>query len=119
MWENGIGCTGIGSHLGRSKYSVRSEIDTMDIGPRGSLVRPRHSRHHTEPRTSDHHKPLRPGAHTLPPLPSRTDGRPGPPPPPPPPPELLPRNGELAPEGGGALRQHVLTKLTGCEMSDL
>ena len=35
LWENGIGCTGIGRHLGRSKYSVRSEIETLNLGPRG------------------------------------------------------------------------------------
>ena len=40
MWANGIGCTGIGRHLGRSKYSVRSEIETLNLGPRGSLVAP-------------------------------------------------------------------------------
>ena len=55
MWENGIGCTGIGRHLGRSKYSVRSEIETLNLGtawvPR---CRPRHSRHHRN-RASDHH----------------------------------------------------------------
>jgi hypothetical protein len=40
MWQNGMGCTGIGRHLGRSKYSVRSEIETLQLGPRGSLVAP-------------------------------------------------------------------------------
>ena len=47
MWENGIGCTGIGRHLGRSKYSVRSEIETLNLGPRlvAASWRPRHSRH--------------------------------------------------------------------------
>ena len=37
---NGIGCTGIGRHLGRSKYSVRSEIETLNLGPRGGPVGP-------------------------------------------------------------------------------
>ena len=34
MWENGIGCTGIGRHLGRSKYSVRSR--DRDAEPRAA-----------------------------------------------------------------------------------
>ena len=35
MWANGIGCTNLGRMLGRSKYSVRSEIETLNLGPRG------------------------------------------------------------------------------------
>ena len=69
MWANGIGCTGIGRHLGRSKYSVRSEIETLNLGPRGSLVPPPAQPPPSEPRQRPP-QPLRPGAHTLPPLPS-------------------------------------------------
>jgi hypothetical protein len=70
MWENGIGCTGIGRHLGRSKYSVRSEIETLKLGPRGGpqgLPEPPPGRvvlARAQP------KPLPANARTLPPLPS-------------------------------------------------
>ena len=70
MWENGIGCTGIGRHLGRSKYSVRSEVETLKLGPRGGpqgLPEPPPGRvvlARAKP------QPLRPGVRTLPPLPS-------------------------------------------------
>ena len=37
MWENGMGCTGIGRLLGRSKYSVRSDRDAAP----GAAWRPR------------------------------------------------------------------------------
>ena len=69
MWANGMGCTGIGRHLGRSKYSVRSEIETLNLGPRGSLVPPPAQPPPPEPRQRPP-QPLRPGARTLPPLPS-------------------------------------------------
>ena len=68
MWAGGIGCTGIGRHLGRSKYSVRSEIETLNLGPRGGpqgLPEPPPGRvvlARARP------QPLRPGARTLPPL---------------------------------------------------
>ena len=64
MWANGMGCTGIGRHLGRSKYSVRSEIETLNLGPRGGLVPPPAQPPPPEPRQ----RPLRRGARTLPPL---------------------------------------------------
>ena len=69
MWANGIGCTGIGRHLGRSKYSVRSEIETLNLGPRGSLVPPpAQPPGRVGAGASDQPQPLRPGARTLPPL---------------------------------------------------
>ena len=70
MWANGIGCTNLGRMLGRSKYSVRSEIETLKLGPRGGsqgLPEPPPGRvvlARAQP------KPLAPGARTLPPLPS-------------------------------------------------
>jgi hypothetical protein len=74
MWENGVGCTNLGRMLGRSKYSVRSEIETLKLGPRGGhrgLPEPPPGRVvlvRAQP------KPLPPGAHTLPPLPSELQG---------------------------------------------
>ena len=68
MWENGIGCTGIGRHLGRSKYSVRSEIETLNLGPRGSLVPPPAQPPGRVVLARARPQPLRPGARTLPPL---------------------------------------------------
>jgi hypothetical protein len=70
MWENGVGCTNLGRMLGRSKYSVRSQIDLLGLGPRGGpqgLPEPPPGRvvlARAKP------QPLRPGARTLPPLPS-------------------------------------------------
>jgi hypothetical protein len=70
LWENGVGCTGIGRHLGRSKYSVRSEVETLKLGPRGG------SRGLPEPPPGRvvlaraQPKPLSANARTLPPLPS-------------------------------------------------
>jgi hypothetical protein len=70
MWANGIGVTLIGRKLGRSKNSVRSEIETLKLGPRGGpqgLPEPPPGRvvlARARP------QPLRPGARTLPPLPS-------------------------------------------------
>ena len=68
MWENGIGCTGIGRHLGRSKYSVRSEIETLNLGPRGSLVPPPAQPPGRVVLARAQPKPLPANARTLPPL---------------------------------------------------
>jgi hypothetical protein len=65
-----MGCTGIGRHLGRSKYSVRSEIETLNLGPRGSLVAPPAQPPGRVVLARARPKPLAPGASTLPPLPS-------------------------------------------------
>lgn len=70
MWANGIGCTGIGRHLGRSKYSVRSEIETLNLGPRGSLVAPPAQPPGRVVLARAQPKPLPANARTLPPLPS-------------------------------------------------
>jgi hypothetical protein len=75
MWENGMGCTLLGRMLGRSKYSIRSEIETLKLGPRGGpqgLPEPPPGRvvlARAQP------KPLAPGARTLPPLPSELHDR--------------------------------------------
>jgi hypothetical protein len=73
MWENGIGCTGIGRHLGRSKYSVRSEIETLELGPRGSVVAPPERPPGRVVLARAQPKPLPANARTLPPLPSELD----------------------------------------------
>ena len=73
MWANGMGCTGIGRHLGRSKYSVRSEIETLNLGPRGSLVPPPAQPPGRVVLARARPQPLRPGARTLPALPSELD----------------------------------------------
>ena len=70
MWANGMGCTGIGRHLGRSKYSVRSEIETLNLGPRGSLVAPPAQPPGRVVLARAQPKPLPANARTLPPLPS-------------------------------------------------
>ena len=67
MWANGIGCTNLGRMLGRSKYSVRSEIETLNLGPRGG---PRGLPETPPPAPEPRPQPLRRGARTLPPLPS-------------------------------------------------
>jgi hypothetical protein len=75
MWENGMGVTLLGRMLGRSKYSIRSEIETLKLGPRGGpqgLPEPPPGRvvqARAQPR------PLAPGARTLPPLPSELHDR--------------------------------------------
>ena len=70
MWANGIGCTNLGRMLGRSKYSVRSEIETLNLGPRGSLAAPPAQPPGRVVLARARPQPLRPGARTLPPLPS-------------------------------------------------
>ena len=70
MWENGIGCTNLGRMLGRSKYSVRSEIETLKLGPRGSVVALPERPPGRVVQARARPQPLRPGARTLPPLPS-------------------------------------------------
>jgi hypothetical protein len=70
MWSNGVGCTNLGRMLGRSKYSVRSQIDLLGLGPRGGpqgLPEPPPGRVVLARARA---QPLRPGARTLPPLPS-------------------------------------------------
>jgi hypothetical protein len=70
LWENGVGCTNLGRMLGRSKYSIRSEIETLKLGPRGGpqgLPEPPPGRVVLARARA---QPLRPGARTLPPLPS-------------------------------------------------
>ena len=70
MWQNGMGCTGIGRHLGRSKYSVRSEIETLQLGPRGGPQGLPEAPPGRVVLARARPQPLRSGAHTLPPLPS-------------------------------------------------
>ena len=67
MWANGIGCTNLGRMLGRSKYSVRSEIETLNLGPRGNVAPP--PKLPPAPRERPP-QPLPRGARTRPPLPS-------------------------------------------------
>jgi len=64
MYENGMGPARIAQLIGRSKYSVHSQLNAMhlprqrpvpDMTPRPQAPRP---------------QPLKPGARTLPPLPS-------------------------------------------------
>ena len=64
------GLHALGRMLGRSKYSIRSEIETLKLGPRGGpqgLPEPPPGR---VVLTRAKPQPLRPGARTLPPLPS-------------------------------------------------
>jgi hypothetical protein len=70
MWENGMGVTLLGRMLGRSKYSVRSEIDTLKLGPRGSVVAPPERPPGRVVLARAQPKPLPANARTLPPLPS-------------------------------------------------
>jgi hypothetical protein len=70
MWENGMGCTLLGRMLGRSKYSVRSEIETLKLGPRGGLQGLPEAPPGRVVLARAQPKPLPPGARTLPPLPS-------------------------------------------------
>jgi hypothetical protein len=66
MWENGLGPVLIGRMLGRSKYSVTKQVQTLKLAPQ----RPQPSfAPAPEPRQRPP-QPLRPGARTLPPLPS-------------------------------------------------
>jgi hypothetical protein len=73
LWENGLGPVLIGRLMGRSKYSVTKQTQTLRLPPqrpqRGLAPAP-------EPR-QPRPQPLRPGARTLPPLPSelRADER--------------------------------------------
>ena len=66
MWANGMGPVLIGRMLGRSKYSVTKQTQTLKLAPQrqqpGTVPPP-------EPRQRPP-QPLRPGARTLPPLPS-------------------------------------------------
>jgi hypothetical protein len=66
LWANGLGPVLIGRMLGRSKYSVTKQTQTLKLAPQRpqpGLAPP------PEPRQRPP-QPLRPGAHTLPPLPS-------------------------------------------------
>ena len=70
MWENGLGPVLIGRMLGRSKYSVTKQTQTLRLPPQRpqpGLAPP------PEPR-APRPQPLRPGARTLPPLPSELQG---------------------------------------------
>jgi len=59
MYENGLGPARIAQLLGRSKYSVHSQLKALHL--------PRQRPAPDKPRPP---QPLRPGARTLPPLPS-------------------------------------------------
>ena len=66
MWANGMGPVLIGRMLGRSKYSVTKQTQTLQLPrqrPKPTLAPAPQPRQRPP-------QPLRPGAHTLPPLPS-------------------------------------------------
>jgi len=69
MWANGMGPVLIGRMLGRSKYSVTKQTQTLQL-PR---QRPVPGMTPPPPRQRPP-QPLRPGARTLPPLPSELQG---------------------------------------------
>jgi len=66
MYENGLGPARIAQMIGRSKYSVHSQLKAMHL-PRQRPVPDMTPRPPDRPRPA---QPLRPGARTLPPLPS-------------------------------------------------
>ena len=68
MWANGMGPVLIGRMLGRSKYSVTKQTQTMHL-PAQRPQPPSLGGPAPEPRQRPP-QPLRPGARTLPPLPS-------------------------------------------------
>jgi hypothetical protein len=67
MWAAGYGPVSIGRELGRSKYSIRSEVETLDLGPRGGTNGPPAA---PPPVVKIRPRPLAPGTRTLPLLPS-------------------------------------------------
>jgi hypothetical protein len=73
MWANGLGPVLIGRLMGRSKYSVTKQTQTLRLPPQRpqpGLADNRKVSGSEAPPRQPRPQPLRPGARTLPPLPS-------------------------------------------------